>query len=162
NEAAASRMAPAQRVSAIRYVRMAREPCTIRTRIERGAVGFAVLAIALLGSLLLTSPARAPGTTRVIGSVRVLERALFSGLRERDDRSGVVVYLTGFSAPGATGKVTLGQRGERFEHKVLPIVAGQRVEFPNHDRLYHNVFSVSPVKSFDLGQYKSSDPPRSV
>src|SRR5262249_57811580 len=40
-------------------------------------------------------------------------------------------------------------------------VAGQSVSFPNRDRLYHNVFSVSPTLSFDLGQYKSSDPPRS-
>ena len=34
------------------------------------------------------------------------------------------------------------------------------MSFPNRDRLYHNVFSVSPTLSFDLGQYKSSDPPR--
>ena len=43
---------------------------------------------------------------------------------------------------------------------MLPIVAGQSVTFPNRDRFYHNVFSVSPVEPFDLGQYKSSDPPR--
>jgi plastocyanin len=141
---------------------MAREPCTIGTRIERVWTCCAAIAIGLIGSLSLAGPVRAPSTTRVIGSVRVQERALFSGLREREDRSGVVVYLTGFSAPGATGKVTLGQRDERFDHKVLPVVAGQRIEFPNYDRLYHNVFSVSPVKSFDLGQYKSSDQPRSV
>jgi plastocyanin len=141
---------------------MAPDTRTIRTRAERVRSASAALAIALLFALPLASPARAPTATRVIGSVRVQERALFSGLRERDDRSGVVVYLTGFTAPGAAEAVTLGQRDERFEPKVLPIVAGQRVEFPNYDRLYHNVFSVSPVKSFDLGQYKSSDPPRSV
>jgi plastocyanin len=120
------------------------------------------IAMALLLAAMFATSARAPVATRVSGSVRVQERALFSGLRERDDRSGVVVYLTGFAAPGAPATATLGQRNERFEPKVLPIVAGQRVEFPNFDRLYHNVFSVSPVKSFDLGQYKSSDPPRSV
>ena len=31
----------------------------------------------------------------------------------------------------------------------------KKSHFPNRDRIYHNVFSVSPVKSFDLGQYKS-------
>ena len=121
-----------------------------------------MLAFALLCSLAFAVSARAPSATRVVGSVRVQERALFSGLRERDDRSGIVVYLTGFSAPGAPTPSTLGQRDERFEPKVLPVVVGQKVEFPNFDRLYHNVFSVSPVKSFDLGQYKSTDPPRSV
>jgi hypothetical protein len=34
------------------------------------------------------------------------------------------------------------------------------VSFPNRDRLYHNVFSVSPAMSFDLGQYKSTDAAR--
>ena len=34
------------------------------------------------------------------------------------------------------------------------------MSFPNRDRFYHNVFSVSSVEPFDLGQYKSSDPPR--
>jgi len=105
--------------------------------------------------------AESPGTL-VRGSVRVKERSLFSGLREREDRSGVVVYLTGFVQPGQPEAATLSQRGERFEPKLLPIVAGQSVVFPNFDRLYHNVFSVSPVKTFDLGQYRSTDPPRSV
>jgi plastocyanin len=119
-------------------------------------------ALALLLALAFAAPARAPSATRVSGSVRVQEPALFSGLREREDRSGVVVYLTGFTAPGAADPATLGQRDERFEPKVLPVVAGQKVVFPNFDRLYHNVFSVSPVKPFDLGQYKSTDAPRSV
>jgi hypothetical protein len=39
-------------------------------------------------------------------------------------------------------------------------VAGQTVAFPNEDPLYHNVFSVSPLQPFDLGQYKASEPPR--
>jgi plastocyanin len=117
----------------------------------------------LLAALLAAPPAQAEGTGSVVrGSVRIQERSLFSGLREREDRSGVVVYLTGLAQPGEPAPATLSQRGERFEPKLLPIVAGQEVVFPNFDRLYHNVFSVSPVKQFDLGQYRSSDPPRSV
>ena len=117
----------------------------------------------LLAVLFAAPLARAEGPgTLVRGRVRVKERSLFSGLSERDDRSGVVVYLTGFVQPGQPEAATLGQRDERFEPKLLPIVAGQSVVFPNFDRLYHNVFSVSPVKKFDLGQYRSTDPPRSV
>ena len=120
-------------------------------------------ALFLLASLLAAPLARAEGPGAVVrGSVHVKERSLFSGLRERDDRSGAVVYLTGFSRPGQPEPATLGQRNERFEPKLLPVVAGQTVLFPNFDRLYHNVFSVSPVKPFDLGQYRSTDPPRSV
>jgi plastocyanin len=120
-------------------------------------------ALILLAALAAAAPARAEGPGALVrGSVQVKERSLFSGLREREDRSGVVVYLTGFAQPGQPEPVTLGQRNERFEPKLLPIVAGQTVVFPNFDRLYHNVFSVSPVKPFDLGQYRSTDPPRSV
>lgn len=117
----------------------------------------------LLAPLLAAPLSRAEGPGALVrGSVHVKERSLFSGLREREDRSGVVVYLTGFAQPGQPEPATLGQRNERFEPKLLPIVAGQTVLFPNFDRLYHNVFSVSPVKPFDLGQYRSTDPPRSV
>jgi plastocyanin len=120
-------------------------------------------ALFLLAALLAAPPARAEGPGALVrGSVHVKERSLFSGLRDRQDRSGVVVYLTGFAQPGQPEPATLSQRNERFEPKLLPIVAGQTVLFPNFDRLYHNVFSVSPVKPFDLGQYRSTDPPRSV
>ena len=36
---------------------------------------------------------------------------------------------------------------------VLAIVAGTTVDFPNNDRTYHNVFSLSKTRSFDLGRY---------
>jgi plastocyanin len=119
--------------------------------------------LVLLAALAAAPIARAEAPGAVLrGSVQVKERSLFSGFRDREDRSGVVVYLTGFAHPGEPRPATLGQSNERFEPRVLPIVAGQTVLFPNFDRLYHNVFSVSPVKPFDLGQYRSTDPPRSV
>ena len=36
---------------------------------------------------------------------------------------------------------------------VLAIVAGTTVDFPNNDTTYHNVFSLSSTRSFDLGRY---------
>ena len=36
---------------------------------------------------------------------------------------------------------------------MLAIVAGTTVDFPNSDRTYHNVFSLSKTRSFDLGRY---------
>lgn len=47
----------------------------------------------------------------------------------------------------------LDQRNETFVPHVLPIVAGTTVDFPNNDRTYHNVFSLSKTKTFDLGRY---------
>jgi plastocyanin len=120
------------------------------------------LALALAAALLVPGTAATAADSGVRGSVVVKERSLLTGLRERSDRSGAVVYLTGFTDQAPAEPAILGQRDERFEPKLLPIVAGQTVRFPNFDRLYHNVFSVSPVKAFDLGQYRSSDPPREV
>ncbi|MEO8521181.1 MAG: hypothetical protein ABI603_07455 [Acidobacteriota bacterium] len=47
----------------------------------------------------------------------------------------------------------MDQRNKTFVPHVLAIVAGSTVEFPNSDRTYHNVFSLSKTKSFDLGRY---------
>jgi hypothetical protein len=47
----------------------------------------------------------------------------------------------------------MDQLNETFVPHVLAIVAGTTVDFPNDDRTYHNVFSLSKAKSFDLGRY---------
>ena len=47
----------------------------------------------------------------------------------------------------------MDQRNETFVPHVLAIVAGTTVDFPNNDQTYHNVFSLSKTKSFDLGRY---------
>ncbi len=47
----------------------------------------------------------------------------------------------------------MDQRNESFVPHVLPIVAGTTVDFPNNDQTYHNVFSLSKTKTFDLGRY---------
>jgi plastocyanin len=50
-------------------------------------------------------------------------------------------------------RARMDQRNEQFVPHVLAIVAGTMVDFPNNDRTYHNVFSLSKAKSFDLGRY---------
>lgn len=48
---------------------------------------------------------------------------------------------------------SLAQRQQSFVPRVLAVPVGAVVEFPNQDRIYHNVFSLSPTKRFDLGKY---------
>ena len=73
------------------------------------------------------------------------------------DRLKSVVYLE--SAPrGAfetveTTHAVMDQRGERFVPHVLAITTGTIVDFPNSDHIYHNVFSLSKTRPFDLGRY---------
>jgi plastocyanin len=60
----------------------------------------------------------------------------------------------------ATTKIA--QKGAAFSPHVLPIVAGTTVEWPNFDEIYHNVFSMSDAKQFDLGLYKGNPPDKRV
>lgn len=99
---------------------------------------------------------------RISGTVTILQKKFMGGFKEKGDMSGAIVYLIGFKDESPKEVSTLIQENKSFHPMVLPIVAGQTVSFPNHDNIYHNVFSVSPIKSFDLGQYKSSDPPKDI
>jgi len=70
-------------------------------------------------------------------------------------RVGVVWVEGDFS--GVTNKaraeIVIGQQGFQFEVSALPIQVGTKVTFPNRDDAYHNVFSYSKTKRFDLGRY---------
>lgn len=117
---------------------------------------------ALLSIVLCLAPAaRAEDFGVIEGRVDVLRKGLFGASAPAADRSGVILYVTGFARPAPERSAELVQEGEQFHPRILPVVAGQTVAFPNRDRIYHNVFSVSPLQSFDLGQYRASDPPRS-
>ena len=61
--------------------------------------------------------------------------------------------------PGPT--VVLDQRNETFVPHVLAITTGTTVQFLNSDKTYHNVFSLSRPKRFDLGRYPTAAPRRS-
>jgi plastocyanin len=77
--------------------------------------------------------------------------------RDAADRRQSVVYLE--SGPRAAfaepeqGRARMDQRNERFVPHILAVTAGTIVDFPNNDRTYHNVFSLSATRSFDLGRY---------
>jgi hypothetical protein len=50
----------------------------------------------------------------------------------------------------------------QFSPAVLPILVGTAVEFPNLDDSYHNVFSYSKAKRFDLGRYRKDEKPAAI
>jgi plastocyanin len=78
-------------------------------------------------------------------------------MRDPLERRRSVVYLE--TAPRAAfeqsedRRARMDQRNERFVPHVLAIVAGTYVDFPNGDNTYHNVFSLSKTKEFNLGRY---------
>lgn len=52
-------------------------------------------------------------------------------------------------------KTVLTQKDAMFHPHVLAVAVGTTVEWPNQDDIYHNVFSMSETKPFDLGLYKA-------
>ena len=66
-----------------------------------------------------------------------------------------VVYIESVSGDFTppSSRPVLDQRDMVFRPLVLPILAGTTVDFPNSDPLFHNVFSLSQAKEFDLGRY---------
>src|ERR1700747_1587421 len=77
-----------------------------------------------------------------------------------EDASGVVVWLV----PAQTGHkdrpavelphYRIVQRDKTFKPRILGIPVGSTVDFPNNDQWFHNVFSISRGRQFDLGLYE--------
>jgi plastocyanin len=71
-----------------------------------------------------------------------------------------VVYLDGaFPRPASLPTKEVAQKDLTFVPALLPIRVGTKVEFPNLDDTYHNIFSYSPAKRFDLGRYRPDERP---
>src|SRR5580704_6736795 len=82
--------------------------------------------------------------------------------RHVSDASKVVVWLTPLGTtpvppppPQISPPHKLVQKDKSFHPSLLVIPAGSKVEFPNHDPFFHNVFSLFDGKRFDLGLYES-------
>ncbi len=108
---------------------------------------------AVVVALLLVSTTKTTGAESLEGQVRVG----IDGLSLRD-AGFVVVYLVD---DGAGSRMTgepppvaiVRQRGAAFTPRFLIVSTGQKVEMPNDDVIFHNVFSYSEPNDFDLGLY---------
>jgi plastocyanin len=66
----------------------------------------------------------------------------------------VVVYLKDAPAtPVHAMHAEIRQTNENFVPRVVAVPVGSTVDFPNDDPIYHNVFSLSRTKTFDLGRF---------
>ena len=129
-------------------------------------LGLSILvAISTVSSVSPSSMLGGTGVVRgtvTVTAVPAVDRPAVSALtghtHDPADRQRAVVYL--HTAPRQAfddlrpGRVSMDQRGEQFVPRVLAITVGTTVEFPNNDRTFHNVFSLSRVRTFDLGRYR--------
>jgi len=70
----------------------------------------------------------------------------------------VVVYVlpaieAAAAAPLAPAEATIEQRNRAIVPHVTAIQRGARVQFPNRDDVFHNLFSLSETRPFNLGRY---------
>lgn len=75
--------------------------------------------------------------------------------------AGTTVYLEGGPAsvkealaPQPKRKVAITQKNSAFAPSAVVVTAGSVVDFPNEDKIYHNVFSLTEGNEFDLGLYR--------
>ncbi len=151
------------------------------TRIRYAPLRDAVFAFALFGQLLLT-PARGgtiTGTVHAEGKKDVAAGSANDAYASRKYKflekvdypamNDFVVFIEGvtFTNTITTNVVQVttarvAQHGAEFTPKILPVLAGTTVEWPNNDEIFHNVFSVSDAAQFDLGLYQGNPPDKRV
>lgn len=104
----------------------------------------------LTAGLLLLFPLQLLAGT-ITGTVKV------KGLRSAEN---IMVYLDKVEMPVAAGDNThfvMNQKNLSFFPHIMPIPVGSTVEFPNNDKVDHNVFSLSRTSPFNLGSYKPEE-----
>jgi plastocyanin len=136
-----------------------------------------LLVVGLAASATAQVQAQTAATTAMVEGIVVLPKAKM--VAPSGDRYGLkagqiapppaplaVVYLEGTFASVTntvkTNQVQMAQKGFQFSQMVLPVQKGSYVEFPNQDEDYHNVFSYSKTKRFDLGRYRKEEKPAAV
>jgi plastocyanin len=73
--------------------------------------------------------------------------------RNTSELANVIVFVKAKPTASAPMRAAIRQADEEFVPHVVAVTAGSRVEFPNEDLVFHNVFSLSRAGSFDLGRY---------
>jgi plastocyanin len=106
------------------------------------------VAICAVTTFIAFASAARPAASRLL---TVTGTAAVGGKAKAD----VVVWLEAAAGQpvAAETRVVLDQRNLQFSPRVLAISTGTTVEFPNNDRVFHNVFSFRDGKRFDLGLY---------
>ena len=74
--------------------------------------------------------------------------------RETSELDNVIVFVNATTrVDSVPQRVSIRQTNEEFVPHVVAVTAGSTVEFHNDDLIFHNVFSLSRVATFDLGRY---------
>lgn len=114
--------------------------------------------ILVLLALSATSVQAESRQNSVTGQVTILKT---DGSEAKGDRSGVVVFLEPEDGvhpkSRPNDRPVISQRNQVFSPHVLVVAKGAEVRFPNDDDVFHNVFSLSRPRPFDLDIYAQGE-----
>jgi plastocyanin len=120
---------------------------------------FSIMPVALLASAVVEGRVELPKSHSAPVQAKRYEIVTKGGVLSTQPPLAVV-YLDGtFPRPPSPTTKEVAQKDLTFVPALLPIRVGTRVEFPNLDDTYHNIFSYSPAKRFDLGRYRPEERP---
>jgi plastocyanin len=120
---------------------------------------FSIVPVALLASTVVEGRVELPKSHTAPVQAKRYEIVTKGGVLSTQPPLAVV-YLDGaFPKPASLPTKQVVQKDLTFVPALLPVPAGTKVEFPNLDDTYHNIFSYSPVKRFDLGRYRADERP---
>jgi len=120
---------------------------------------FPILPVALLASATLEGRVELPKSHSAPVQAKRYQIVTKGGVLSTQPPLAVV-YLDGaFPQPASLPTKQVAQKDLTFLPSLLPVRVGTKVEFPNLDDTYHNIFSYSPAKRFDLGRYRPDERP---
>ena len=125
------------------------------------AIAVSLPAQAITGTILIKKKLTRPSITP---SVSVYQRGTAVKLGKDPDqdplayeRSRVVIYLEAATVAGQNDTDSPAPQIQQLDRRFMPdlvvIPVGSTVFFPNMDPIFHNIYSLSKPKSFDLGNY---------
>src|SRR6476659_5731812 len=120
---------------------------------------FPILPVALLANAIVEGRVELPKSHSAPVQAKRYEIVTKGGVLSTQPPLAVV-YLDGvFLQPPSLPTKEVTQKDLTFIPALLPVRAGTKVEFPSFDDTYHNIFSYSPAKRFDLGRYRPDERP---
>lgn len=128
-------------------------------------MAFLRIAVAVILVSVLAAPLSPPRGADVTGSVTLPapkkgKKPAYPGTGTSERLRGpAIVFIDGvkgdFKPP--TDKAVIEQKGRQFLPLALAVLKGTTVSFPNRDDEYHNAYSRSDARTFDLGRYATNE-----
>src|SRR6476659_5857677 len=120
---------------------------------------FSIMPVALLASAVVEGRVELPKSHSAPVQAKRYEIVTKAGVLSTQPPMAVIYLEGNFPRPASLPTKEVEQKDLTFIPALLPIEVGTKVHFPNLDDQYHNIFSYSPAKRFDLGRYRPEERP---